>query len=113
MDEVTRTVGVRLGVENPDGAFRPGQFVDVDIATTGPLVTSLPTEAVVRGSDGDWVVFVETPEGVLQPKEVEVVRSTNGRTVIDGIPVGTMVVTRGAFFVQSEIAKSGFDIHNH
>jgi hypothetical protein len=33
--------------------------------------------------------------------------------VIDGLAPGTRVVTRGAFFVQSELAKSGFAVHNH
>ena len=33
--------------------------------------------------------------------------------VIEGVVPGTRVVTRGAFFLQSELAKSGFDIHAH
>jgi hypothetical protein len=33
--------------------------------------------------------------------------------VIEGVPAGSRVVTQGAFFIQSELAKSGFDVHNH
>jgi len=32
---------------------------------------------------------------------------------IIGITPNTRVVTKGAFFVASEIAKGGFDPHNH
>ena len=40
-------------------------------------------------------------------------RTTAKLTVIGGLEPGTRVVTRGAFFLQSELAKSGFEIHNH
>ncbi|MEA2094447.1 MAG: efflux RND transporter periplasmic adaptor subunit, partial [Pseudomonadota bacterium] len=63
--------------------------------------------------DGDWQVFVEHDPGEFEPREVEVIRTTAELTVIGGLEPGTRVVTRGAFFLQSELAKSGFEIHNH
>jgi hypothetical protein len=44
---------------------------------------------------------------------VDLVRTTGGLAVIDGLAAGTRVVTSGAFFLQSELAKVGFDPHNH
>jgi hypothetical protein len=32
---------------------------------------------------------------------------------ISGITAGTNIVVKGAFYVAAEIAKGGFDAHNH
>jgi cobalt-zinc-cadmium efflux system membrane fusion protein len=114
LDEDTRTLGVRIEVPNPDDRLHPGLFVDVRIAgsDTGPSL-AVPTEAVLRSPDGDWMVFVEHEAGEYKPVEVEVLRTAAGRTVIDGVEPGTRVVTQGTFFLQSELAKAGFNIHNH
>ena len=73
----------------------------------------MPGEAVLRSPDGDWMVFVEHEAGEYQPVEVEVLRTTKGMAVISGVEPGTRVVTQGAFFLQSELAQAGFEIHNH
>jgi hypothetical protein len=58
-------------------------------------------------------VFVEHEPGEFEAQEVEVLRTSAGQAVIGGLMPGTRVVTRGAFFLQAELAKSGFDIHAH
>jgi hypothetical protein len=73
----------------------------------------LPLNALLRSADGDWQVFVEHEPGEFEPKEVEIVRHMGGRVQIEGLESGSRVVTQGAFFVQSELAKSGFAVHNH
>jgi multidrug efflux pump subunit AcrA (membrane-fusion protein) len=74
---------------------------------------ALPETAVLRAPDGDWQVFVAEDEATFRPVEVVPLRSAGGLTVITGLPAGTRVVTQGAFFLQSELAKGGFDPHNH
>ncbi len=114
LDEHTRTLGVRLALANPDDRFHPGMFVETRIETrrqeTGLAV---PVDAVMRSPDGDWQVFIEHQPGEFEPREVEVLHNTGGLAVIRGIEPGVRVVTHGAFFLQSELAKSGFEIHNH
>jgi len=114
LDESTRTLAVRIEVPNPDDRLHPGLFVEARMAS-GPRVQSLvvPEDAVLRSPDGDWQVFVEHEPGTFEAREVEVLRTTAGQAVIEGVAPGTRVVTRGAFFLQSELAKSGFDIHDH
>ena len=115
LDESTRTLAVRLEVENPDDILHPGMFINSRIQSSemhNALV--VPEAAVLRSPDGDWQVMVEQEEaGEFKPVEIELVQIINGQAVIDGIKPGTRVVTQGAFFVQSELAKSGFEIHNH
>ncbi|MBA1446686.1 MAG: efflux RND transporter periplasmic adaptor subunit [Gammaproteobacteria bacterium] len=115
LDETTRTLAVRLEIPNPADRLHPGQFVTARIKTgeSGQNALTLPLDAVMRSPDGDWQVFVEEEPGEFEPKEVELLRQLPGLAVIGGLKPGTRVVTQGAFFVQSELAKSGFEVHNH
>jgi cobalt-zinc-cadmium efflux system membrane fusion protein len=56
---------------------------------------------------------VEREPGEFEPIEVKIIRKLPELIVIDGLAPGTRVVTKGAFFIQSELAKSGFEVHNH
>ncbi len=115
LDETTRTSAVRLEVDNKDDQLHAGMFVSTLIATNNKTkALQLPEAAVLRSSDGDWQIFVEQDEaGEFKGVEVEVKQFSNGIAIIEGVKPGTRVVTDGAFFVQSELAKGGFEIHNH
>lgn len=114
LDEDTRTLGVRIEIPNPEDKLHPGLFVDVRIASTGSApALAVPDAAILRSPDGDWVVFIEHEAGEYKPVEVNVIRTVPGMAVISGIAPGTSVVTKGAFFLQSELAKAGFEVHNH
>ncbi len=114
MDETTRTVKLRALIDNPKRLLKPGMFATawVEIAG-GPPVLAVPENAVLRNPDGDWVVFVEEKPRHFKPVEVKVTKNIGDMMVIEGVQPGTKVVVQGAFFVQSELAKGGFDIHNH
>lgn len=114
LDHATRTQAVRIEVPNKDHRLHPGLFVDVRILTGAGLeVLALPEEAVLRSPDGDWLVFVSEGDGEYRPVEVDILRTTGGLAVISGLTAGTPVVTQGAFFLQSELAKGGFEVHQH
>ncbi len=114
LDETTRTLALHLEVANPDDSLHPGQFVNVVIEgkekREGIVV---PVAAVLRSPDGDWQLFVETAPGRFEPQEVKVLATAGDRMLIEGIAEGTTIVGEGAFFVQSQMAKGGFDPHNH
>lgn len=114
IDPVTRTRTVRLLVDNPEHRLHPGQFAEVyfRFLTQGPVL-AVPESALMRGADGDWTVFVEDHPGEFQPVEVELGRALGSLREINGVEPGTRIVTEGAFFVASQIAKGGFDPHNH
>lgn len=114
LDEDTRTLGVRIEVSNPDDRLHPGVFVQAQINSINTeQALSVPVNAVLRSPDGDWAIFTEHEKGEFEPQEIELLRTVGDQAVIVGIDPGTRVVTQGAFFVQSELAKAGFEIHNH
>jgi RND family efflux transporter MFP subunit len=113
IDPVTRTRIIRLQVQNVGHKLHPGLFADVYFAfETDKKVLTVPEEALMRGSDGDWMVFVEE-NGEFKGVEVELGRQLGKSREIFGLPSGTKVVTTGAFYVAAEIAKGSFDAHNH
>ena len=114
IDPVTRTRTVRLLMDNPEHRLHPGQFAEVFFRfKTEKPVLAVPEGALMRGADGDWTVFVEDHPGEFLPAEVDLGRALGQLREITGIKSGTRVITEGAFFVASQIAKGGFDPHGH
>jgi len=114
LDESTRTLGVRIEIANPDDQLHPGVFVQVQISNNNTeQALAVPVDAVLRSADGDWTIFIEHEPGEFEAQEVELIRTVGNQAVIEGVEAGTAVVTQGAFFVQSELAKAGFEVHNH
>jgi len=114
LNEVTRTLAVRIEIPNPEERLHPGLFVETRIQAGEPVdVLAISQEAVLRSPDGDWMIFIEEEPGRFRPVEVTVERNVGTLAVIEGVPEGTRVVTEGVFFVQSELAKSGFEVHAH
>jgi len=114
LDEETRTLGVRIEVANPDDQLHPGIFVHAQISSNNTeQALAVPVNAVLRSPGGDWIIFTEHDTGEFEPQEIELLRTVADVSVIRGIEPGTRVVTQGAFFVQSELAKSGFETDDH
>ncbi len=114
IDEATRTWKVRVIVDNPDHTLHAGLFADVVFTITSEsqgLV--VPDSALMRVSDGDWTVFIERGPGQFEQTEVEIVQSSPGFKVVEGIQENTRIAVEGAFYIASEMAKSGFDPHDH
>jgi RND family efflux transporter MFP subunit len=114
LDRTTRTVGVRLEVQNPEDALHPGMFVQAEIeADSGEEALLLPEQAVQR-QGGELIVFVEEEPGHFERREVKVGKASMGQVpILEGLKEGEPVVVKGAFVLASELAKSGFEVHNH
>jgi multidrug efflux pump subunit AcrA (membrane-fusion protein) len=103
-----------VAIPNAGHLLHPGMFADVALSLAAPEnALTVPEEALTRSPDGDWQLFVEEAPGHYQPVEIQLNGQLENRRIVTGIEPGTRVVTRGAFFLASEMAKSGFDIHNH
>ncbi len=114
IDEITRTRKIRLFLENKNHLLHAGLFAKVFLQL--PLsekVILLPETALMRSSDGDWTVFIEQEPGVFKQEEVELENTINGMHSVKGLKNGQRVAVEGAFFLASEMAKGGFDPHNH
>jgi len=114
LDESTRTLTAVIEVPNLDDQLHPGLFVDTRIQSKQQSdAIAIPEKATIRSADGDWVVFVELEAGQYLPMEVELLRVIDDQVIVKGLKPGMRIATQGVFFLQSELAKGGFDIHNH
>jgi len=114
IDPHTRTRIVRMVINNEAHRLHPGLFADVYFSFTSiDDVLAVPESALMRSTDGDWTVFIEHEPDEFEATEVELGRSFGKWREVIGIEAKSRVVMSGAFFVAAEIAKGGFDPHNH
>jgi RND family efflux transporter MFP subunit len=115
IDEITRTRKIRLFLENKGHLLHAGLFANVfiNLPILDKTIILLPETALMRSSDGDWTVFIEQDKGVFKQQEVELINTINDMHRIKGLKAGQRIAVKGAFFLASELAKGGFDPHNH
>jgi multidrug efflux pump subunit AcrA (membrane-fusion protein) len=102
VDEKTRTVKVRVELDNPKGELKPEMFADVTIHSRPRTVLQVPDDAILE-SGTRHIVFVSGGEGRLVPREVSV--GDHGAGVVeirDGLKEGEVVVLGANFLVDSE-----------
>jgi multidrug efflux pump subunit AcrA (membrane-fusion protein)/YHS domain-containing protein len=101
-DETTRTLKVRLELDNKDHALKPGMFVDVDFRASLPESLTVPTEAVLD-SGLRKTVFVDRGNGYFEPRRVETGWRVGDRVqILRGLMAGERVVISGNFLLDSE-----------
>ncbi|MDX8411999.1 MAG: efflux RND transporter periplasmic adaptor subunit [Mariprofundaceae bacterium] len=114
LDPTTRTVGVRLEVRNPEDELHPGMFVSAEIEAGSAEEALLLPEAAIQRQGSEWIVFVEEEPGHFERREVLPGALNMGMVpILEGLQAGEPVVIKGAFVLASELAKSGFEVHNH
>ena len=97
IDEKTRTLTVRVEVENKERLLKPGTFAKVLLAAeTKNKVLVVPASAVLT-EKGETFVFVEESAGHYRRKEIRPgIGSSAAREVLDGLKEGERVVTVGS-----------------
>jgi cobalt-zinc-cadmium efflux system membrane fusion protein len=99
---VTRTVTVRMEVDNPDGSIKPEMLATMLIAGRAIRLPLLPAQAVVRDGERD-VVFMPAGNGQFRMRTVTLGREIGGmRPVLTGLTAGDQVVTDGSFHLNAE-----------
>lgn len=106
LDEASRTLVVRIEVQNVHDALHPGQFVDVAIDTGASRpVLAVPREAVLLMQGGPAVFKLEGDD--FKPLAVQTGVTRGGWTEITaGLAEGEPVATKGAFTLKSLALKS-------
>lgn len=105
--EATRTVQVRVNVPNPGRRLKPGMFVTGEVLApregAAPLV--VPASApLVTGRRAVVYVQVEGETPTFEGREVVLGPKAGDRyVVLEGLAEGDLVVTRGAFKIDSEL----------
>ncbi|WP_122661951.1 efflux RND transporter periplasmic adaptor subunit [Pseudomonas viridiflava] len=112
LGEQTRAAAVRVVLANPEGAWRPGLFVSIDVtAEKANAAVSLP-ESAIQSVEDQTSVFVRNAEG-FELRPVKVGRRDGGYVEItQGLTTGTQVAAAGSFILKSELGKGSAE-HSH
>jgi Cu(I)/Ag(I) efflux system membrane fusion protein len=104
----TRTLKVRVVIQNPGRRLRPGMFAAVHLrGTTQDQVLTVPTEAVIMTGTRS-VVIVADDATHFRPVLVQVGAEHGGRSeILEGLRVGQNVVASGQFLIDSEASLRG------
>jgi Cu(I)/Ag(I) efflux system membrane fusion protein len=102
LQEMTRTVKVRVPIENPKDTYKPGMYADLKIEHdmgTGLLVSE---SALLRTGERD-IAFRVLGEGRFDPVEVKLGSRFGERyEVLAGLSEGEEVVTSATFLIDAE-----------
>jgi cobalt-zinc-cadmium efflux system membrane fusion protein len=100
-----RRAQVFIEPDDPKAPLRPGMYARVSIQAASPSSIVLPTEAVLIRDGKQTLVYVETAEGVFEPRNVLVGQAREGMTpVLEGLKGGERVVISGALLIDAEAA---------
>jgi membrane fusion protein, copper/silver efflux system len=104
----TRTLKVRVVIQNSDRRLRPGMFATVHLrGTTQDQVLTVPTEAVIITGTHSVVIVADDAKH-FRPVRVQVGAEHGGRSeILEGLSVGQNVVASGQFLIDSEASLRG------
>ena len=111
LDPETRTLPVRLSVDNSAGLLRPNMFGTVTLTPNETRVAlTVPTEAIIRTGRAERVIL-KIGEGTFTPRLITTGLRDDfdegGRTeVVQGLAPGDEVVASAQFLIDSESALS-------
>lgn len=99
----TRTVPVRIALENSKLMLKPAMFAQVELSVPSKTkVLTIPHSAVIDSGVRQLVLLVRG-EGRFEPREVKLgARSRQWVEVLDGMKEGDQVVTAANFLIDAE-----------
>lgn len=103
VDEVTRTVQVRIELPNKTGIFKPGMFAQISIRHPMGDGLLVPTSAVLRTGERDIAYRVE-PGDHFVPVAVTIspIQFGDFYQILKGLKEGEQIVTSANFLIDSE-----------
>ncbi|MBM4040613.1 MAG: efflux RND transporter periplasmic adaptor subunit [Planctomycetes bacterium] len=107
VDEHTRTIRVRVQLDNTQGKLKAGMFasVEVKLPNNAKPAALVPRDAVLA-DEGKQFVFQEIKDGLWLRRDVVTGRTQDGLVeVVSGLEADATVAAGGAFMLKSDILR--------
>lgn len=106
IDEHSRTIKVRASLQNTNNKLKPNMFgelfIPISSNTRGIII---PTDAMVKDGNESYVFLVEN-DSTFMRRNVEIgIEFAGMREVVSGLKKGEKIVSKGVFFLKSELLK--------
>jgi cobalt-zinc-cadmium efflux system membrane fusion protein len=112
LGEQNRAATVRATLANPNGAWRPGLFVNIAVSVERSTAAVVVPESALQTWEEQTVVFVRTEQG-FEARPVTTGRRDAGQVeLVAGLAAGTQVAAAGSFVLKSELGKGSAE-HSH
>ncbi|WP_136478831.1 efflux RND transporter periplasmic adaptor subunit [Pseudomonas sp. DG56-2] len=112
LGEQNRAATVRVTLTNPNGAWRPGLFVNIAVTMQTTRAAVAVPESAVQTVEEKPSVFARTSEG-FDTLAVKLGRRDDGFVeIIEGLAPGAQVAASGSFTLKSELGKASAE-HSH
>jgi cobalt-zinc-cadmium efflux system membrane fusion protein len=103
--EQTRMARARIVLANPQGIWRPGLFINVEVNSANLQVPVAVESEAIQTLGNRQVVFVREEKRFI-PRSVKLGISDGKYTeVLEGLPPGTRYAARGSYIIKSELTK--------
>ena len=110
--EQTRTATVRIELDNKDGKWRPGMFINAKLVTEKIQVPVAVSMDAIQAINNESVVFGRYGE-YFEARPLELGRN-DGKTieVLKGLSAGDQYAAGNSFIIKAELGKEGAS-HDH
>ena len=107
LEPQTRTMQVRIVLDNSKNLLRPEMLATAEIPVGGPRTIVIVPSGAVQQMDGQDVVFVRTAPDRFAVRPVQTTTTRNGYTpILEGLKRGDPVVVRGSFILKSQLLRA-------
>ncbi|WP_341318868.1 efflux RND transporter periplasmic adaptor subunit [Paraburkholderia sp. IMGN_8] len=109
LGEQTRTAPARVVLPNPDGAWRPGMFVNVSVDAGRQHVPVAVASDALQDIEGAQAIFVWSPKGFVAQAIETGRRDDHVVEVVKGLKPGQQYVASNSFVLKAELGKGSVE----
>ena len=106
-DDKSKTVSVRVVLDNANALLRPNMFAKVNLTKPQKTILTLPKTAVIQKAN-DYYAFRPTEDGNFEPVKITAKRiSSTKYEIIEGLEMGESVINNALFMLDSDAVTNG------
>jgi cobalt-zinc-cadmium efflux system membrane fusion protein len=115
LNEKTRSATARVVIDNPNGYWRPGLFVNASVAISKKQADIVIPLTALQTIDGQTSIFVQHEDGDFEAQAVQTGRRDFQQVeIIQGLKLGQTYVSQNAFSLKAQLQKGEFgEGHSH
>lgn len=106
LGEQTRTAKARVTLANPQMAWRPGLFINVEVVAGETEVPVAVSADAVQNINNKSTIFVRVPGGFIAQPVTTGLSDQTFVEIVKGLKPGTEYAVNGSFVIKSELGKS-------